>query len=77
MQTQIKDLNKYQSKLKAMDADMPKTSGAKSARPQSLLEESPTKGGKKLANQTSAAQLQVYMKPEFVDFTKRLGPKNP
>lgn len=30
-----------------------------------------------MANQTSAAQLQVYMKPEYVDFTKRLAPKNP
>lgn len=58
---------------------MPKTSGRKSARPVSSMQnESPTKGGgRKLANQTSAAQLQVYMKPEYVDFTKRLAPKNP
>ena len=27
--------------------------------------------------QTSAAQLQVYMKPEYVQFTKQLQPQNP
>ena len=26
---------------------------------------------------TSAAQLQVYLKPEYVDFTRTLNPRNP
>ena len=36
-----------------------------------------TPAGKKPVNTTSAAQLQVYLKPEFKNFTEALKPKNP
>ena len=39
--------------------------------------EQPSPAKKTKTNQTSAAQLQVYMKPEYIDFTKALQPKNP
>lgn len=40
-----------------------------------IPEETPRKA--KLLQTTSPAQLQVYMKPEYVDFTRTLGAKNP
>jgi hypothetical protein len=77
LQSQMRDLNNQQKKIKASEESASKRPQTARPLPVEKLQESSSDKKKAKPNLTSAAQLQVYLKPEYVEFTNFLQPKNP
>ena len=73
----MRDLNNQQKKIKASEESASKRPQTARPLPIEKLQESSSDKKKAKPNLTSAAQLQVYLKPEYVEFTNFLQPKNP